>query len=74
MNQMVFHIGFDQGVGQTFLRVAVAGSVFGPSLGSVSPVYDLIQRRGVPLYLPADGGRASPQGRGARDAAVGMRR
>jgi hypothetical protein len=66
MDQMAFHIGFDQGIGQAFLGVAAAGSVFGPSLGSVSPVFDLVQRRSVPLYLPADGGGASAQGFGDR--------
>jgi hypothetical protein len=59
---MVFHIGFDQGIGRTFLGVTAAGSVFGPSLGSVSPVFDLVQRRSAPLYFPADGGGASAQG------------
>jgi hypothetical protein len=43
---MVFHISFDQGVGQTFIRVAAAGSVFDPSLGS------------FPWYLVLFSGRA----------------
>jgi hypothetical protein len=61
---MVFDIGFDQGVGWTFLSMAVAGPVFGPSLGSVSPICDLVQGRRVPFYLPAYGGGASARGMG----------
>jgi hypothetical protein len=64
MDQMVFDIGFDQGIGQPFPGVAVAGPVFGPSLGSVSPVFDFVQGRAVPFYLPAYGGRASARGIG----------
>jgi hypothetical protein len=63
---MVFHIGFDRGIGQAFLRVAAAGPVFGPLLGLVSPVFGLVRRRSVPLDLPADGGGASVQGFGDR--------
>jgi hypothetical protein len=51
MDQMIFHTGFDQGISQTFLRTAAAGPVFGPSLGSVSPVLDLVQRGGVFRFI-----------------------
>jgi hypothetical protein len=64
VNQMVFHISFDPGIGQALPGVAAAGPVFGPFLGSVSPVCGLAQGRGVSLYLPADGGGASVQGSG----------
>jgi hypothetical protein len=42
VDQIAFHIGFDRRVGRTFPGVAAAGPVLGPSLGSVSPVFDFV--------------------------------
>jgi hypothetical protein len=63
---MVFHIGFDKRISQTFLGVAVVEPVFGPSLGPVSPVFDFVQRGSVSLYLTAYGRGASSQRFGDR--------
>jgi hypothetical protein len=62
MNQKMFHIGLDQALP----RVASAGPVFGPPLGPVSPVFDVVPGQGVSLYLPADGEGASAQEFGDR--------
>jgi hypothetical protein len=61
MDQMIFHIRFDEGASQVFFVMATAGTVFGASLGSVSPVGDIIQERGVTGDLAADGGGFSAQ-------------
>jgi hypothetical protein len=52
LNQMAFRIGFDRRVGRTFPGAAAAEPVFGPSLGSVSPVFDFVQREGCFVLPP----------------------
>jgi hypothetical protein len=56
---MGFYIRADEGVCQPSSGMAAAGTRGGPLMGSVSPVSDQSQQRGIPPDFPANRGGTS---------------